>query len=46
MPYSIARKDDNTDKAQKLADEDRRSLSNYIEILVDRAWKEREDKRS
>ena len=43
MSYSIARKDENTDKCEKLAQEDRRSVSNYIEILVERAWKKKNE---
>ncbi len=41
MPYCITKDDENTKKARQLAEEDNRSVSNYIEILVKRDYKQK-----
>jgi len=40
MSYSIAKKDENTDKCEEMAEADNRSVSNFIETLVKRAYKQ------
>jgi len=40
MAFSITKEDDITIKCRELAEEDNRSVSNYIEILVKRAFKQ------
>ena len=43
MPFSITKDDETTMKARELAEKDNRSVSNYIEILVQRDWRSKKD---
>jgi predicted transcriptional regulator len=43
MAFSITKDDETTDKCRELAKEDNRSVSNYLEILVQRDWRNKEE---